>query len=660
MSMATDMMSPMRRITQGNQQVESGLLENPNDDQNELLARQQELLQELRAQHRESPGTPGRKIRKSMGLGPTGLTDWHLAEHYANCIRLANENKITTKNAFSLHLIDHLSEVLDFKNGKTDFQSASCTLDASAKIYAHRVDRIHSEAFAIAGGLGAISKPKKSEDKENEDPQKEVEAEATKKAPKGKSGSTLVRNPKTITSEKVETVKCVDVLLESIRANKVEGTTDSFFLSNMCFRNDTGELLSDFSPMAEPDATWYNLVKTPRDLLQNILHNRMGICPDDGLCHLWNSHLGVEQQRCSDTLECSDVRVNDTTGPDLISEPAGEMMPSFCDNEDIRDCGDAVLHDDDDFYEDCPPEKLTRLDNSPDVTRFLAPVPGDYSYFTKPLSSAPAGPEFWRLRLANRGKPTVPEKGRRKAEKVVPLLDIDQLVSDPAFFTRPARESVLNKSTLASWKASRFLLPQDWYGGSLDLGSFILSKERKLTKIATTCSPEVTEAPGDFGYEANDDNFCPDVNEDSNMSIEEAAAAQSVAVVEDEEVAPFPDFTTNVSFVPKTAKPQIQFSRVIKRFDMGQMKRAMWETLTSGIESQENMDTDSEAAVSPSGGKRRTFSGMYKDLPAKLNSLNRENISIPVAFCAVLHLAAEKGIYLFGREDFSDVDIKLP
>lgn len=44
-----------------------------------------------------------------------------------------------------------------------------------------------------------------------------------------------------------------------------------------------------------------------------------------------------------------------------------------------------------------------RLDNSPDVTRFLAPVPGDYSYFTKPLSSAPAGPEFWRLRLANRG-----------------------------------------------------------------------------------------------------------------------------------------------------------------------------------------------------------------------------------------------------------------
>lgn len=44
-------------------------------------------------------------------------------------------------------------------------QGASCTLDASVKMYAHRLDRIHSEAFSITGGLGVISKAKKSEDK---------------------------------------------------------------------------------------------------------------------------------------------------------------------------------------------------------------------------------------------------------------------------------------------------------------------------------------------------------------------------------------------------------------------------------------------------------------------------------------------------------------
>lgn len=35
------------------------------------------------------------------------------------------------------------------------FQVASCTLDASAKIYAGRVDSVHAEAFKILGGLGS-------------------------------------------------------------------------------------------------------------------------------------------------------------------------------------------------------------------------------------------------------------------------------------------------------------------------------------------------------------------------------------------------------------------------------------------------------------------------------------------------------------------------
>ena len=33
-------------------------------------------------------------------------------------------------------------------------QVASCTLDASAKIYAGRVDSIHAQAYKMLGGLG--------------------------------------------------------------------------------------------------------------------------------------------------------------------------------------------------------------------------------------------------------------------------------------------------------------------------------------------------------------------------------------------------------------------------------------------------------------------------------------------------------------------------
>lgn len=36
----------------------------------------------------------------------------------------------------------------------TNFQVASCTLDASAKIYAGRVDSIHTQAYKMLSGLG--------------------------------------------------------------------------------------------------------------------------------------------------------------------------------------------------------------------------------------------------------------------------------------------------------------------------------------------------------------------------------------------------------------------------------------------------------------------------------------------------------------------------
>lgn len=179
-------------------------------------------------------------------------------------------------------------------------------------------------------------------------------------------------------------------------------------------------------------------------------------------------------------------------------------------------------------------------------------------------------------------KPAVPKKGRKKAEKVVPLLDFDQLVPDLTYFTRPAREPALDKSALASWTTDSFLLPEEWYGKSQGFGSFIIIKERKVSKIATICPPEQRAAPGDVSYDRNDDNFCPGVNEGSNVSVKEAPPVEIASVIKDEEVATFPDFAVNVSFGPKPAKypkVQIPFSRVLKGFDMSQLKKAICETL---------------------------------------------------------------------------------
>ena len=65
--------------------------------------------------------------------------------------------KINAKNAFGLHLIDYMKDLLKQskkEDSGTNFQVASCTLDAGVKIYAYRVDSVHTEAYKMLGSLG--------------------------------------------------------------------------------------------------------------------------------------------------------------------------------------------------------------------------------------------------------------------------------------------------------------------------------------------------------------------------------------------------------------------------------------------------------------------------------------------------------------------------
>ncbi len=109
-----------------------------------------------------------------------------VGEHYGNCIRLAAENKITYKNAFDLHLIDFMGEMIkkeDFTsfrvcskcftcvvwtiwkyNRVVSHQMASSSLDASAKIYAGRVDAVHQETYKVLTGLGRSDSNKGGKD----------------------------------------------------------------------------------------------------------------------------------------------------------------------------------------------------------------------------------------------------------------------------------------------------------------------------------------------------------------------------------------------------------------------------------------------------------------------------------------------------------------
>jgi condensin complex subunit 2 len=97
------------------------------------------------------------------------LSNKNLGEMYQKTIRMNAENRINASNSWNLSLIDHLDRFLtipqetssndpldlDGVNGgaTVNFTKASCTLDASVKIYSYRVDDIHLTSYKVLANL---------------------------------------------------------------------------------------------------------------------------------------------------------------------------------------------------------------------------------------------------------------------------------------------------------------------------------------------------------------------------------------------------------------------------------------------------------------------------------------------------------------------------
>lgn len=66
----------------------------------------------------------------------------------------AVQQKITSQNAWTMGLIDHLNRFAETPvDGETNFQRASTALEAGAKIYSVRVDDVYTHAYRMVAGL---------------------------------------------------------------------------------------------------------------------------------------------------------------------------------------------------------------------------------------------------------------------------------------------------------------------------------------------------------------------------------------------------------------------------------------------------------------------------------------------------------------------------
>lgn len=74
--------------------------------------------------------------------------------------------KITTKNAWKLQIIDLLRPLCD-KAGKDTLQIASTSIDISAKVYGIRVDDIHADGLKLASNMARVTDKQRPQDAGN-------------------------------------------------------------------------------------------------------------------------------------------------------------------------------------------------------------------------------------------------------------------------------------------------------------------------------------------------------------------------------------------------------------------------------------------------------------------------------------------------------------
>lgn len=145
-----------------------------------------------------------------------------------------------------------------------------------------------------------------------------------------------------------------------------------------------------------------------------------------------------------------------------------------------------------------------------------------------------------------------------------------------------------------------------------------------------------------MGSDANDDNAN---DSESGSQHEELLNAQ--APVSGDYLVDAPEL------VPQH---NIRYATKAKKMDMKKLKRVIWRSVLS--DETHPYETIGEEEMQTGIAKLHAFQGIMQQLPGRLNENMREELSVPLAFMAVLHLANEHELKLTPSGDLKNFMIE--
>ncbi|KAM5170745.1 condensin complex subunit 2 [Mantella aurantiaca] len=648
---------------------------NSNDDEWERKQRRRSRVIDLQLSNADSSASAISPVQRSEAnsLLLPKLTNNQISDHYSTCIKLSQENRITTKNAFGLHLIDYMSDILKEKGSElTNFKVAAGTLDASAKIYAVRVDAVHADVYKVLGGLGKESQgSEQAEGQETSDAGKETQN--TKRRKRQHSVDTIEQNLNNITRSATDRVDQADPLFQKAAASFDECSTVGVFLAALRCPSSLSELNFDdyVIPMATiqeeqvPAPASADTTELKAHLDQCV--EKRPICPSlakfrqmqlDGDVEEENVLPLTDKYKESDHAYDMDAEVEDD-GPEMDGFDA-----DVCEGNEAEDLGEFAEQ-----REACRAErKGSQITQIADVDvgtmcLQLSTRPGEYSYFSPRTMSMWAGPEHWRFRPRQKVE-SVGDKQKIKKVKKVFELNFEDDINFETHFCKTRAATTLAKSTLESQKKKATTLPADFHYDPDNIARMSLRPADRIKKMAPRSSvAEQEDEIGEYDYNNPNDtsNFCPalqlsDSDDDDGPFVGASDDCTEFPLQNgiDERRGGFDGEHTLIAEPHKVNKIEINYAKKAKKMDMKHLKTSMWGLLAN---SPEKADEPNHTPVIENAAikEERIFSSVTSELQKRLPTIMAQNLSVPLAFACLLHLANEKNLKLQEVEDLSDV-----
>ncbi|NXL51444.1 CND2 protein, partial [Podilymbus podiceps] len=672
-----------------------------NDDEQEKRQRRRSRATDLQLGSTDSPlGLASPAPRQAEAWQPA-LPQWtnaQISEHYSTCIKLSTENKITTKNAFGLHLIDYMTDILKQKNSElTNFKIAAGTLDASAKIYAVRVDAVHADTYKVLGGLGKNLAPTKNMDSPEGEDSPALEAVKRVQTKKKHSFKTIERNLNNINVSEANRRCEVDPMFQKTAASFDECSTAGIFLTGLRTQSCHSELLFDSKIVPLPTSETLTLPNSDPVKVADLKPLLVRCVEKRPIC---SSLAGFQFTKWD--AESHDESVSALLDKFKKSDQVFDINAEI--DSDVEDCVPALP--DADFNSDSPGSMVTdkigeftenlksfetvhqskRIDVVPfgegdigTMCLHISMKPGEYSYFSPRILSMWAGPEHWRFKPRHKSAADSEKETKKRSAKKAFEINFDEDIDFEAYFRKTKAPVTLAKSILESQNVKSTTLPTDFNYDPNNILQLFLKPAVKLCRMPEPGSLlDHEDEIGEYDYNNPNDtsNFCPalqaaDSDDDNNpmefMGQTGEFNLTTYSVGQDAElnrVLSSADITAygelNLIAEPhKVNKIAIQYAKTAKKMDMKRLKKNMWDLLTDRQKKETVAEVDSEKDKNTSVvAGEVVFSSITKELLHRLPSVMANNLSVPLAFACLLHLANEKNLKLEGTKDLSDILVK--